>query len=214
MMVLLLAATGNNGPKIRLWIYSRALWSPLLFVCQEGFLLEVCKSSPDCGGFLYMVQLIQMKNKRYLPFLFACSLILPLVALGCGQNNSENANVIKGKVTYKGTPVPGGKVELIPLKGQGSFTAMLKADGSYKIGGIPKGKMKIVVDTETVKNMGPQVDVSKMKPPPGHSEIPENMKPGGRTQYRPIPYKYRHANTTDLTVEITGGPQDHDIELK
>ena len=67
------------------------------------------------------------------------------------------------------------------------------------------------------------VDKSKFKnePPPG-AQPPEGYKMaeafGGTSEsakrYVEIPAEYASTDTTPLTLEVKGGPQEHDIDLK
>jgi hypothetical protein len=136
------------------------------------------------------------------------TVVLPLLlaaAAGCAETKGD----VSGQVTFKGSPLPSGKVTFICA---GSNKAVLSAnirEGKYEITGVPVGPAKI-----TVATYKPSKVVSR--PPglgpttrPGTEEIP----PAPPEKYVAIPPHYGHADDSKLTCDVQPGPQEHDIVL-
>jgi Carboxypeptidase regulatory-like domain len=169
-----------------------------------------------------------------LPLFIARStcLVIALAAVGV-VGCSSNAK-LTGKVTYKGTPLKGGTVTLIPVGSGVTFSTMIEPDGTYTFDQMRSGKYKVCVETESLKPApaaeGPTyggksrtMDKSKIKntPPPG-AHMPEgyamadpfNSGPSEASKrYVAIPPEYSAPGTTTLEVEVKGGSQQHDIPL-
>ncbi len=143
------------------------------------------------------------------------ALLLPLavaVALvGCSANKAPSAKAT-GKVTYKGQPVTGGSMQFFPKEG-GSYSAVLKSDGTYQATQLPTGEMTVTVETESAnknREMPSYGGKKTMSSPP-----PPGVKLGGGDNvYVKIPHKYADPKTSDLKVTIKSGNNPHDFELK
>ncbi len=125
-------------------------------------------------------------------------------------------------MTYQGKPVPGGKVCFYGANNW-TGTSSLEEDGSYTIVNVPKGPVKITVDTSTYRpnKLPGMVDLSKMPQPPNMPEEAKKnpmynpqLRADRAKRYLKIPAKYADPEKTDLTYEATSGPQTHNIELK
>jgi hypothetical protein len=140
------------------------------------------------------------------------SLLVGVVALamGCGGQRINYEMVeVSGKVSYKGRPLPGGRITFTADQGGLAAGANLDENGNYKVT-APVGPVKITVD-----NRG--LDTSKRGPRGGpilrnpNQEGPTDM-PG---HYVEIPNKYYETATTDLTYTVKSGEQQtHDIKLE
>jgi hypothetical protein len=122
-------------------------------------------------------------------------------------------SVVKGRVLFKGTPLPGGQLAFHSAKGTSAAgTAVIDESGNYSINS-PEGDVKITVDNQML-----------MPGAAREKRIAEKMgagpRPGGpqptevKGKYVPIPAKYLSPETTDLTYTVKKGEQTHDIELK
>jgi hypothetical protein len=142
------------------------------------------------------------------PLLFF-SLCAALLA-GC-SSEPETAKV-SGKVTYKGQPVTGGQMYFYPAEG-GGLPGSITPDGTYAIVGLPPGKVTVTIETESI-NPNRTVRTYGDKRGGGMGPTPEGVNTSGGGIYVQIPKKYAQKATTDLTFEVTGGEQTHDIQLK
>jgi hypothetical protein len=125
--------------------------------------------------------------------------LLPLLACAAGCGSPK----VAGKVTYNGEPLHGGIVSITAANGWVG-TSQINEDGTYSIANVPPGSAKIAVDTYS-SDAAPKL-ARKVKRPPPKSE----------PKYVPvkIPAKYAKPETSNLTCEVTGGRQTHNIELK
>jgi hypothetical protein len=137
-----------------------------------------------------------------------------MLTAGCTQRKrTVEFSVVKGRVLYKGTPLPGGEVAFHPAQGEGtSGTAVIDETGNYSIN-APQGEVKITVDNDMLRPGGgmKQHSASQGKgagPRPGGPE-PTVVK----GKYVQLPAKYRSPETTDLRYTVTKGEQNKDIEL-
>jgi hypothetical protein len=117
-----------------------------------------------------------------------------LLAGGCGSKTGT----VSGKVVYKGEAVPGGFVNFIPQSGPDQrtvFPGRIDSSGNYTVSGVPVGPVKILV----LHPGGPPARVT-----PGHDAAPP----------KEYPTRYATEQGSDLTFTVTGGSQEHEIELK
>jgi hypothetical protein len=121
--------------------------------------------------------------------------------VGCGPKLPPTGEVY-GKVTYKEKAVTAGTVKFTPAGGGDPVTTELGADGSYRATGVPLGPMKVSIETLHFKNLTP--------PPKGM----EKQMGGSRLHYVPIPDRYEKAATSDLSVDVSEGKKEWNIELK
>lgn len=120
-------------------------------------------------------------------------LLLSMAGLvaGCGKAKQpwEKIYPAKGVVSFKGKPIAGAMITLIPQDDDYPETvrptATSKEDGSFELG-APVGDYKALVLHYPV--VGP-----KENPSPGPNDLPK---------------KYAKAETTDLTVTIDAGKTD------
>jgi hypothetical protein len=86
-------------------------------------------------------------------------------------------------VTYKGQPLPGGRITFVPSGGAAARAADIGKDGAFTVTAIAPGKYRIAI---------------------------EEPKPGGAVK---IPQKYADAKTSGLEYEAAAGNQRFDINL-
>lgn len=121
-----------------------------------------------------------------------------LVALaGCGAGRGD----LSGTVSYQGKAVESGSVAAVGSDGQ-PRTGFI-ADGRYEVKDLPAGPVKLAVSS----------------PDPG--KVPRRSLRGGpapakadRTGWFPLPEKYADLSKSELTADLTAGPNTHDIDLK
>ena len=115
--------------------------------------------------------------------------LVPLVV----QRKRPSTGAVTGVVLYNGKPLPGGIVTLHSANDV-DFCALISVNGRYAIRSVPKGEMKVTIDTESLKpRLGKDV----------HS----------MPRYVPIPRKYADPTTTPLTLAVKPGRQHVDFDL-
>jgi hypothetical protein len=145
--------------------------------------------------------------------------LLPaLLAVGCGRTGT-----VSGKVTYQGKNLTAGSVVLETPKGE-FFSGPIGEDGTYTVSKVPPGDVKVAVQTPPIPQRGGPPGGSgppkgaKLGPPPGANAPPDVdpklFDPASKTgKAVPIPDKYHKSGTSGLTLTVTGGKQEHNIDL-
>lgn len=126
------------------------------------------------------------------------------VVLGCGRGG-EGLAVVKGKITYKGKPVPNGTVNYLPADpNKPSATGEIQADGSYAmqtyLGSRPSqgaviGKHKVVI--VAMQDMASRLPEERVPLPPPI-----------------VPIKYTSPATSDLKAEVEDKENTIDFDLQ
>jgi hypothetical protein len=129
-------------------------------------------------------------------------------ASGCGPATGT----VSGTVTYKDQKLKGGNITFISTEGKSSKSAAIQPDGTYLIGGVPVGAVKICVETESL-NPGVRSNFPKNEPPPGQKSPYGRKKEDNADLYVEIPDTYAQPETTKLTYTVTSGKQEHNIKL-
>ena len=125
---------------------------------------------------------------------------------GCGGDSAgPKVGTMTGKITYKGTPLSNGTVQVFGADGRGG-SGPITADGTYTVGDAPLGDVTITVKVLASAMTG-------MKPvarPPGTPAMPgESDKPPVT-----IPANYGDKAKSGLTLTIKSGTQTNNIDLK
>ncbi len=108
-----------------------------------------------------------------------CPLLLMLVVgLGCSKGNMNTPAKLSGTVKYKGSPVTGGTMTLIP-EGGGAIPVVIKPDGSYVAQDLPTGNVKVIIETESM-NPHKKADPSKYGQQGGRGGQPMSPLPTRR----------------------------------
>jgi len=145
-------------------------------------------------------------------WLGALALFVVFGLVGCGGGGGKGT--VSGKVTYKGTPLKGGRVAFLTSNKQNAV-AEIGEDGSYTAINVAPGPAKISVSTSYLKE-NPLGRVRNQ--PPKGQQAPEGyqMSSGGTDvkRYVKIPDQYESADTSGLTYDVKSGNQTHDIDLK
>jgi hypothetical protein len=130
---------------------------------------------------------------------------LPLLALtlalgGCGGSGLVN---VKGRLTYKGQPVPSTYVLFCPEDGKRMSRGMTDDDG-YFILANSRDDMGAFVGRHTVV----------LKYHVSAEEETHKIEPKASTELREIIARYADQHTSTLKYEITGSGQTVDIKLE
>ena len=137
---------------------------------------------------------------------------------GCGGSNPNIPATISGRVTYKGTPLPGGNM-LFTSQGGGAYPASIGTNGEYTGREFPVGDMTVTIETET---LNPERKMAKPYPGKGKGKDKVDMfssaaRPEAVTQaastYMKVPAKYADAAKSGLKVTLKAGKQTQDFEL-
>jgi hypothetical protein len=136
-------------------------------------------------------------------------LLFLLPILSCGGSKSRPGATVTGLVTYKGDPLPAGKVTFFGEHDQVA-NAMIGPDGIYESDEVPLGPVKIAVTTpgsdKAIENAA--------KSSPGGKRFGKGnpiVKPGNTVS---IPAKYGNPAQSNLSLTVHEGSQPFDIELK
>ncbi len=137
-------------------------------------------------------------------------------AWGCGEAHYEHA-LVRGKVTYKGKPVPLGSVLFVPVQSppDGSVhpaSGTINPDGSYELQskadpGAIIGEHKVIVMAIDAGQSAGARDLSKTaKVGPAPATKAVRLK-------SLVPEKYSNLESTPLTRKVVPGENSIDIEL-
>ncbi len=136
------------------------------------------------------------------------SLSLTLL-VGCGGTST---GTLSGTVTFKGDNLKGGEVIVVAADGK-ALRGEIKADGTYSIPNVPVGAAKLGVDTSSAKPLKlPKGAKLPTKGPEGGGYDVGIVTTGDR--YVAIPDRFKDVEKSGLTVQVTGGPQTHNIPLQ
>jgi hypothetical protein len=131
-------------------------------------------------------------RKRVIAAIFFIAPLLALLALAAAIGYARGGTV-SGTVTFKGQPLPSGKVSIMSEDGA-VCSGDISPDGKYIVYRLPNGAAKIAVATYPAAAPGPV--------------------PTRATKYVPIPRRYRNFDMSKLTRTVTRGWQRLDIELE
>jgi len=142
--------------------------------------------------------------------------IAVLSLAGCGSKGGKGA--LSGKVTYKGQPVNGASLVLLPASGQGSEAIIpVRQDGTFSTTGIPPGEYKVIVKPAESSSQLPSAAELKNMPADKKAKAEENLKRMQEGQAKPtipFPDKYKSHISTDLKLTVGKGEQTENLELK
>ena len=111
---------------------------------------------------------------------------------------------IKGKVTYKGKPLPGGTVVFQTADGKQRGVGPIMSDGSYSMKS-PFGEVQAAVVTRTPTSEDMKGD---KRPAVREVHMPANVPPSALP-----PRKYERFDTSGLTFEVKESGQTINIPL-
>jgi hypothetical protein len=137
--------------------------------------------------------------------------LLVLIGLsGCGSSTAT----VSGKVSYKGNPLKGGNITFASAEGKPSVSTSIDENGTYTCK-APTGKVKVSVETASLKPAMAGGKAPKYSPPAGQTSPYQSGDTSDLSKrYTEIPETYSDPEKSGLSYEIKGGSQTIDIELK
>jgi hypothetical protein len=125
---------------------------------------------------------------------------------GCGGGGKPSGTV-SGTVTYKGEPLPQGRVTFYGPNNQVA-SALIEEGGKYTATKVPLGEVKVAVDTPPAPSKA-AIKAAKDKRRFERGVpivLPENTIS--------IPKKYENPELSGLSLTVKAGSQSYDIPLK
>jgi len=129
--------------------------------------------------------------------------IILILTIGCGSNPSDGPNrrVVKGIVTYEGTPITEGVIRFVPIgKTAGPVSSAYIRNGSFNInhkGGVPLGQQR--VEIEAYRPVTKLIESSPMDDGPSQEQF--------------LPRKWNAESTLELIVKAGRTPLQHEFSL-
>jgi hypothetical protein len=163
---------------------------------------------------------IKVVLKRSQPFAITLMVSVMLIVLGCSDDESGLGRryPVKGKVTYKGAPVPHGTVTFVPTKPpppQGRAATGQIKDGYYAMsttgnedGALP-GDYNVAI---VAMDIDLAAAVTKGELPKIHEGDAAYLK-AHRDAKKLIPDKYGVSETSGLKATVDSGTKSLDFEL-
>jgi hypothetical protein len=125
-----------------------------------------------------------------------------VLANGCTGGTKAPTGTIKGKLTYKGSPVPNGTVVQFS-GGRGGGNGTVTADGTFTVQGIEVGKYQVSVAPPPAFPSDPRAAMeASLKATPA----------GGET--KAVPEKYLRPETSGETFEVKAGANTFSLDMK
>lgn len=134
---------------------------------------------------------------------FSAILLASLFMVGC---DSQPRGEIHGTVSYKDVPV---QYAIVMVFGddQRVYRADTDQSGSFRIPGIPYGKLRVAVQRPMRESEGPPID-DHLNAPGARTDSVDN-----RPKVPTIPSRYADPATSNLLVDVADEKQQFDIEL-
>jgi hypothetical protein len=147
-------------------------------------------------------------------------LLLPFVA-GCSRP-AEQQGEVSGKVTYRGKPLPGGRITFVGAKGY-TGAAVISLQGEYHLK-APLGEVHIGVFNQMLNKNNPdsqkmasfirgKKEFMKQRAKSDEKSQPATANEEVIGTYVKIPARYADPTTSGLTYTVQSGSQTHDVEL-
>jgi hypothetical protein len=141
----------------------------------------------------------------------ACLRLVPLclviLAVGCSHGASVDTAEVTGKVTYKGQPLPGGRITFLTTGGF-AHQGVIDENGNYTVN-APRGDVLIGIDNRMLQGRSRGPGKQPILRAPG-SEEPVKMK----GHYVALPSKYYSPQDSGLTYNVQQGTQTKDFNLE
>jgi len=167
-----------------------------------------------------------LKAVRAVGLPFALVFLGPVLLLtGCGDVSGVNSSEVKGKITYKGTPLTGGTITFQsadlkrPEDGGTIDVLQISGDGTYRTVAMTPGEKVVTIATvdpaqshqgggKMITNNPPK-DTPKDKAP----DLTGAPKAGGGAKMVTVPLKYADPKKSGLTFAVKQGTNTKDWEL-
>ena len=127
-------------------------------------------------------------------------LLLGLLS-GCGPKAGD----VTGRVLFKGTPLPAGRITFLCEGGNKPVVTRDIRDGAYTMQGLPLGQARVTVVTIPPAPSSPAGPIQ--------SPVPTDVPSAPAGPYVEIPDRYRMPDTSGLTYTVTAGSQTKNWEL-
>lgn len=135
---------------------------------------------------------------------FTGVVLLLVTVIGC----SAPVGDLSGTVSFKGEPLPAGRISFLCEGGEKPVLSSDIQDGKYAIHKAPGGSAKVIVQTFK------QTSVKVPNQPANLAPIGDDQPKQGGGKYVAIPERYSKDATSGLSVTIKGGAQTENFELK
>lgn len=151
-----------------------------------------------------------------------CGAFLVLFLLLTASSGCGSRGTVSGKVTYNdGTETKtlrGGTVIFTSGDGKTLGRSSIAEDGSYSVPKIPRGKVKVGVETQSARPVSTPPAGRNMTPP-ADANLPPSAaamynRGANADRYVEIPESYSNPDKSGIEFEATGSDQNHNIELK
>jgi hypothetical protein len=146
-----------------------------------------------------MTQFRQTWAGRLLPWIAGSLLIT--TSVGCQARGN-----VSGRVTFQGKPLVFGTVLLVAADGT-AHQGTIDENGNYTIASVPTGRARVAINSPDPT--APVANKSGIKDLEGDRRRAEL-----KIRWVPIPPHYGDPNKSDLTLEVKGGKNPHNLELK
>lgn len=135
---------------------------------------------------------------------FAGAALLTLALLGC-----QGRGDVSGTVTFQNKPVVYGTVLLVASDGR-AHQGNIAEDGAYAVRGVAAGPARVAVSSpDPATPLMAREDARRAE-----DEQEMRRRAALRGRWFAIPATYGDPAKSPLTVEVRGGDNHHDIELK
>lgn len=164
---------------------------------------------------------MKLRSRSFAPVVSMVGVFL-IFSNGCSDKGQSSGAQIAGKVTYKGSPVPGGKIFFHPKGGGAPLYSTISPSGDYFQAGLAAGEMIVTIDNEFLKEgFDPNNPLAKME---GDEKTKEMLKeqlakakgmkmPSVAGKYIAIPAKYADKSKSGLSYTVTAGKQEKSFDL-
>jgi len=126
-----------------------------------------------------------------------------LVLGGCGDGRPETIPV-RGRITWNGSPVSGGRIMFYPEHGRPAM-GVIGSDGHYSLDTFEPGRHRVTIHaTQTAESGGPKSFAEELSGVSGVAEV--------NLQWL-VPEEYSRRETTPLTAEVVPEHNTIDFDL-
>jgi hypothetical protein len=133
-------------------------------------------------------------------------LLIVVAAFTFGRSKAT----VTGRVVYRGKPVIWGSVILVAPDGTAT-AGRIEPDGTYKVDGAAPGAVNVAVISKDplLQHYATQIKIQRERVSMKKWEAP----PVDRKKWFQLPKQYEDANTSGLSLTLTRGTNQFDIEL-
>jgi hypothetical protein len=144
--------------------------------------------------------------------------VVLLALVGCSSELPTGD--VSGTVSFKGQPIPLGRITFLADDGREAFGGI--TDGQYSVPNAPTGPVRIGISSivtlaTPIASAQPGRSQAARRSMRGLAPVGKDSDPSGKTASKPglkIPDKYGSPKNSGLTFQVEKGTQTHDIDLK